>query len=97
MTENTNITPLDKRCEILADLWIGYQTDPEFKDFIEYSDLALPLAYSIANNIIKIDYDNDRLNEFIDEAFDLLVEGLGLEDTGFDSIKDLFDTSLKEE
>jgi len=89
MTENTNITPLDKRCEILADLWIGFQSDPEFKDFIEYNDLALPLAYSIANNIIKIDYDNDRLNSFIDEAWDLLIEGLSLKDTGYDSLNDL--------
>jgi hypothetical protein len=89
MTENTNITPLDKRCEILADLWIGFQSDPEFKDFIEYNDLALPLAYSIANNIIKIDYDIDRLNSFIDEAWDLLIEGLSLKDTGYDSLNDL--------
>jgi hypothetical protein len=93
MTENTNITPLDKRCAILADLWIGYQNDPEFKDFIEYCDLALPLAYAIDNNIIKIDYDNDRLNDFINEAFELLVEGLSLKDTGFESLQDLFDTT----
>jgi hypothetical protein len=91
MTKNTNLTPLDKRCEILADLWIQYQSDPEFKDFIEYNDLALPLAYSIANNIIKIDYDNERLNGFIDEAFDLLVEGLNLKDTGFESLNHLLD------
>ncbi len=95
MTENTNITPLDKRCEILADLWIGHQSDPEFKDFIEYNDLALPLAYSIANNIIKIDYDNERLNGFIDEAWGLLIEGLSLKDTGFESLQDLFETPLE--
>jgi hypothetical protein len=92
MTENTN-TPFEKRCEILADLWIGYQSEPEFKDFIEYNDLALPLAYSIANNIIKIDYDNERLNGFIDEAWDLLIEGLNLKDTGYESLNDLLDLS----
>jgi len=92
MTENTN-TPFEKRCEILADLWIGYQSEPEFKDFIEYNDLALPLAYSIANNIIKIDYDNERLNGFIDEAWDLLIEGLNLKDTGYESLNDLLGLS----
>ncbi len=94
VTQNTDITPLHKRCEILADLWVGKETDPEFKDFIEYNDLALPLAYAIANKIIKIDYDNERLNGFIDEAWELLVEGLGLEDIGFDSLEHLLSSSL---
>lgn len=95
MTENTNGTPLDKRCEILADLWMAFQNDPEFKDYIEYNDLALPLAYSIAKKIIKIDYDNEELNEFIDEAWDLLIEGFGIEDTGFDGLQELLNASPK--
>lgn len=96
MTENTNLTTLDKRCEILADLWLAYQSDSEFKDFIEYCDLALPLAFAINSNIIKIDYDNDRLNDFIHEAFELLIEGLSLQDTGFQSLEDLLNSSSKE-
>jgi hypothetical protein len=96
MTENTNITPLDKRCAILADLWIRHDRDSEFKDFIEYCDLALPLAYAIDSKIIKIDYDNDRLNEFIHEAFDILLEGLGAEDNNYESLQDLFDKVVPE-
>ena len=30
-----------------------YRDDVEFKDFIEYNDLGLPLAYAIAEGIVE--------------------------------------------
>ena len=42
-------TAYEAQCDILADLWVEYKSEPEFKDFVEYNDLGLPLAYSIAN------------------------------------------------
>jgi hypothetical protein len=89
MTENTN-TPFEKRCEILADLWLNYRDDQNFTEFIEYCDLALPLAYSISSNIIKADLNNERLIEFIDEAWELLLQGFKVEDTGFDNLGEIF-------
>jgi hypothetical protein len=89
MTENTNITPFEKRCEILADLWLNYKTDVEFADFIEYNDLGLPLSYAFANGIL--DYSaSEKAKPFINEAWDLLLSGLEQEDTGFESLSDLF-------
>jgi len=85
MTENTN-TPFGKRCEILADLWLHYRNDENFADFIEYNDLGLPLAYSIDNNIIEA---TPRAEEFINEAFRLLLSGFELEDTGFENLDEL--------
>jgi hypothetical protein len=96
MSEETRVTPLNKRCEILADLWIKWGQDPEFTEFVEYCDLALPLAYAINSNIIAIDYDNERLNDLIDEAFELLVEGLKVEDQGFESLEDLHNKTRPE-
>ncbi len=85
MTETT----FDKRCEILADLWLNYRDDQNFTEYIEYCDLALPLAYSISSHIIKADLDNERLVEFIDEAWELLLQGFKVEDTGFESLSQL--------
>ena len=76
------------KCEILADLWMNYRTEEEFTDFIEYNDLGLPLSYAIAN---KITESNSLTEQFIGETFDLLLAGLGIEDTGFESLDDLLD------
>lgn len=84
-------TTFEIKCEILADLWLNYRSDEEFADFIEYNDIGLPLAYAIANSIVE---SNEIAQRFIEETFDLLMAGLEIEDTGFDSIEDVFDSGL---
>jgi hypothetical protein len=82
-----NETTIDNKCNILAELWMDYRDDVNFEDFISYADLGLPLAYAISNEIIKITPQAER---FIVEAFDLLVASMGLEDTGFETLDDIF-------
>jgi hypothetical protein len=65
-----------------------YRDDTEFQDFIEYNDLGLPLAYAIAEGIVE---STDIASNFINEAFDILLSALGLEDTGYESLEDLLD------
>jgi hypothetical protein len=81
-------TSFDNKCEILADIFINYRDDEEFADFREYNDLGLPLAYAIANGIVS---KTSKAETFIGETFALLLAGLDLEDTGFESIEDLLD------
>jgi hypothetical protein len=90
MTANKNPTPFEKRCELLADLWITYGNDPDFEDFFEYNDLALPFAYGLANNLI--DYSASvKIKPFIDEAWNLLLGGAGQEDIGFEELSELME------
>ncbi len=63
-----------------------YRDDEEFADFIDYNDLALPLAYSISNGIIEA---SPIAEQYIEESWSLLLKGLELEDTGFESLLDL--------
>lgn len=87
MTEQTTFAD---KTQILADLWLNYRQDEEFTDFIEYNDIGLPLAYAIANDIVKT---TEIATNFIEETFDLLLEGLNIEeDTGFDSLDSLLDS-----
>jgi len=79
----TNTTTYTNKCSILADLWLKYRTETDFEDFVEYNDLGLPLAYAIANDIVK---STDMAQRFIEETFDLLLASTGLEDTGFDNL-----------
>jgi hypothetical protein len=68
---------------ILADLWLNYRDDELFEDFVEYNDLGLPLAYVLANDIVQT---TDLAEKFVNETFDLLIAGLGIEDTGFENL-----------
>ena len=81
-------TSFDNKCAILAKIFLDYKEDAEFDDFREYNDIGLPLAYAINAEIIA---KTDRAETFINETFDLLLAGLELEDTGFESIEDLLD------
>lgn len=82
-------TTIENQTVILAELWLNYRQDEEFADFIEYNDIGLPLAYVIANDIVK---PTDLSNRFIEETFALLLAGLEIEDTdeGFETIDDVF-------
>jgi hypothetical protein len=83
------ITPFSKKCEILGDLWREYRDDEEFKDFFEYNDLGVPLGYAIESKLIeKLTPSGVGL---IEESFRILLAGLSVEDTGFDSLEDLLE------
>lgn len=93
MTENTG-TEFQFKCVILADVWLNYRDDPEWEDFINYNDLGLPLAYMIANGIVE--KENAAIGvPFVDEAFRLLLDGMGVEDLGFELFEDILEVSGK--
>ena len=80
------MTTFENKCAILSDIWLNYRTDTQFVDFIEYNDLGLPLAYAISEGIVD---STDIASGFINETFDLLLAGLGIDDTGFEHLDDL--------
>ena len=87
------VTPIFSRAEILADLWLNYRDDEEFKDFLEYNDLGMPLAYALVNNIIT--EPTEHLVNLVNETFELLLAALDIEaDTGFENLDDLFSFGL---
>ena len=79
-------TSFENKAVILSDLWLNFRRDEEFADFIEYNDLGLPLAYAISEGIVKT---TDLAEGFVNEAFDLLLAGIGVEDTGFETLDDV--------
>jgi hypothetical protein len=79
-------TSYTDKCSILAELWLNYRADEEFQDFIEYNDLGLPLAYAIANDIVK---STEMAQRFVEESYDIFLASMNIEDTGFDSLDEL--------
>lgn len=84
-------TTFDNKIAILADLWMIYRDEPEWKDFIEFHDLGLPLAFMLDNNLVyRNSITSQPAEELINETFALLLKGLDIaEDTGFDSLDDI--------
>lgn len=67
---------------------MDYRQDEQFKDFIEYNDMGLPLAYFLSQGIVE---KTDISVNFVNETFDILLAGLGIEDTGYETLEDLLD------
>lgn len=83
-------TPFDTRCEIIANLWIEYRDEGDFKDFVSYNDLGLPLAFLVDEKLVT---PADKAVAMINETFILFLAALGIEeDTGFESLDDLLMT-----
>jgi hypothetical protein len=85
MSETTT-TPFSSKCEILGELWLSYRSEENLEDFLEYNDLGLPIAYAIANNIVK---PTDLAKAFVEETFDLLLASLQVEDEGWEALDEL--------
>lgn len=85
-------TEFKSKCAILADLWINYRDESEWADYFKYNDLGLPLAYMVANGIVE--EENASIGtSFVNEAFELFLAGMGVEDSGFYVLEDVFDAS----
>ena len=76
---------------ILGQLYSNYKEDENFKDFIEYNDMGLPLAYLASEGLCDVTPDGGR---YITETWSLFIDMLGVEDTGFENLDDLFEAAL---
>ena len=79
-------TSFENKTIILSDLWLNYRNDEDFVDFVSYNDLGLPLAYAISEGIVD---STETASNFINETFDLFLAGVGVDDTGFESLDDV--------
>lgn len=80
MTDFSNI------CRILADLYSNYKEDVGFREFIEFNDLGLPLAYMTSENLCDVTSDGEK---YIAETWQLFLASLNIEDEGFESLDEL--------
>ena len=86
MSEENKETPFEIKCEILAELWLDHRNQEDFKDFIEYNDMGLPLAFMISEELVT---PSERARAMVEETFTILLATLEVEDTGFESLDDL--------
>jgi hypothetical protein len=83
------------KCNVLAELWLDYRDDEEFKDFIEYNDIGLPLSYLIYSEIAK---PTGVAEQYINETYELLTQALGVSDTAlYDTLDEMLEESGNKE
>lgn len=90
--ENTDnrdeLTDFESMCSILSELWMNYKTDKNFKEFIEYNDLGLPLSFLINSELVE---PSAMAKEYIKETWILFLSALGIkDDAGWRSLDELF-------
>ena len=88
MTDFTNM------CEILGSLYANYKEDEDLKDFIEFNDLGLPLAYFVSEDLCQVSDDGAR---YITETWQLFLASMELEDTGWDSLDQMFAAKIEDD
>jgi hypothetical protein len=81
-------------CEILGSLYANYKQDDDLKDFIEFNDLGLPLAYFVSEDLCQVSDDGAR---YITETWQLFLASMDLQDTGWDSLDQMFAAKIEDE
>jgi hypothetical protein len=71
---------------ILAELWMNYRDDEQLKDFIEYNDLGLPMAYFLMNELVL---PTEQSEVYINETYDLFIKSLGAAVDEYESLDEL--------
>jgi hypothetical protein len=82
------MTDFSSICKILGNLYSNYREDKNFKDFIEFNDLGLPLAYLTNENLCEPSDDGVR---YITETWELFLAGLNMKDEGFEDLEQLLE------
>jgi len=82
------MTDFSSICDILGKLYANYKEDKNFRDFIEFNDLGLPLAYLTSENLCEPSDDGIR---YVTETWDLFLAGLKVKDEGFEDLDQLLD------
>jgi hypothetical protein len=75
------------KCQILNQVWIDYRFEEDFKDFVDYNDLGLPLASLIYEEIVAA---TPRAEVYVDETYILLLHALGIDEKDYDSLEAMF-------
>ena len=70
---------------ILGQLWIQFRDDEDFETFMEYNDIGLPMAYYVAEGLVK---ELSPLGEqYIHETFDMFSQALNITEEEVDGLE----------
>lgn len=69
---------------VIGQLWIEFRNDEDFSAFMDYNDLGCPMAYMVAEGLIK---DLTPVGEeMIQETFKMFLELINVTEEEIDSV-----------
>lgn len=92
-------TPFSNRCGLLSALWFFYSKEEEmsvvWKDFFDYADIGLPLAYMVDSGIATAQPEGEKI---INETWEALCALLDIDPTAdYNTLQEMFEESEDEE
>ena len=85
-------TDFSKQVEILGEFYINYREDSELKDFLEFNDIGLPLAYLSSEGLCDISDDGKK---YVAESWEMFLLAMGITDEGFENLGEIFSKTGK--
>ena len=77
-------TDFSKKVDILGEFYFLYRDEDNIKEFIDFNDLGLPLAFLASEGLCDISDDGKK---YVAETWEIFLSTLGiLQDEGFDSL-----------
>jgi hypothetical protein len=84
------MTNLETQIDILGNFYLNYKDDKGIREFMEFNDIGLPLAFLTAEGLCE---PTEQAIVYIQETFNMLLGTMGLEDIGFASLDHLLATA----
>ena len=85
-------TDFSNQVNILGEFYINYREDSELKDFLEFNDIGLPLAYLASEGLCEISDDGKK---YVAESWEMFLLAMGITDEGFENLGEIFSKSGK--
>lgn len=81
---------MDRKVGVLADLYLNYRDENQFKEFAEYNDIGLPIAHLVHTGLCNM---NKEAELYVEETYDLLVSAMGVDpEQDYQTIDDMLDS-----
>ena len=70
------INQLNNKIAVLADLYLNYRDEEQFKEFADYNDIGLPIAHLVHTGLCTMNKSGEI---YVEETYDLLVTAMGVD------------------
>lgn len=78
---------------ILGQLWIDFREDDNFKAFMDYNDIGVPMAYFIAEGLVN---PTPLGEQYVEESIDMMFKLLDINEEDVDGLHEINLTTVLE-
>lgn len=81
---------MNRKIAVLADLYLNYRDEIQFKEFVDYNDIGLPIAHLVNTGLCTMTKEAEI---YVGETYDLLIVAMDIEpDLDYHTIEDMLDS-----